>query len=166
MEDIKSVIIVGGSLAGLMHALVLLSLPNAPKVRILERSPRALLHNQGAGIVAGNEPQLFFEEYVRPGRDFAVTSPMRHYLNREGDVMSETVEHRAQRMTSWDLLYHLLRWRVEGLKSEYVEGLRADDRPKATYENGCTVTKIEKVEARKYAAPAVSAHVWNTADCT
>ncbi|KAK4542667.1 hypothetical protein LTR36_006239 [Oleoguttula mirabilis] len=139
----ESVIIVGGSLAGLMHALTLLSLPSPPKVRILERSPTALLHNQGAGVVAGNETQQFFAEYVRPGRDIAVTSPARHYLNHQGEVMPESVEHRAQKMTSWDLLYHLLRWRVEGLQSEYVDGLPSDDRPKAQYENGCTVTAIE-----------------------
>lgn len=57
--------------------------------------------------------------------------------------MPESVEHRAQRMTSWDLLYHLLRWRVEGLQSEYVAGLTEDERPKGTYENGCTITNIE-----------------------
>ena len=138
-----SVIIVGGSLAGLMHALTLLSLPKPPKVRILERSPTALLHNQGAGVVAGSETQQFFEEYVRPGRDIGVTSPMRHYLNRKGEEIPESVEHRAQRMTSWDLLYHLLRWRVEGLQSEYVVGLEEDGRPHAEYENGCTVTNVE-----------------------
>lgn len=141
----KSVIIVGGSLAGLMHALTLLSLPSPPKVRILERSPTALLHNQGAGVVAGNESQQFFSEYVRPGRDIAITSPARHYLNRKGEVMPESVEHRAQRMTSWDLLYHLLRWRVEGMESEYAKGLQADDRPKAEYDNGCTVTAVDDV---------------------
>jgi len=138
----KSVIIVGGSLAGLMHALVFLSLPSPPKVRILERSPTALLHDQGAGVVAGSETQEFFAKYVRPGRDIAVTSPMRHYLNRKGDVMPETVKHQTQRMTSWDLLYHLLRWRVEGRESGHTQGLEMDDRPKAQYENGCTVTGI------------------------
>ena len=165
----KSVIIVGGSLAGLAHALTFLSLPNPPTVRILERSPTALLHDQGAGIVAGGETLQFFDKYVRAGRDIAITSPMRyytqelvcyvqidrrhkltrkhycyrHYLDRRGDEMFESVEHRAQRMTSWDLLYHLLRWRVEGMQSNYVTGLTEDERPKGTYENGCTITNIE-----------------------
>lgn len=142
----KSVIIIGGSLAGLMHALVYLSLPSPPKIRILERSPTALLHNQGAGIVAGKETQQFFTEYVRAGRDIAIVSPKRHYLDRRGEVIPESVEHREQRMTSWDLLYHLLRWRVEGLESAYVEGLEGDGRAKAKYENGCTVTNVEDVE--------------------
>ena len=141
----KSVIIVGGSLGGLMHALAFLSLPNPPKVRILERSPTNLLHNQGAGIVAGPDVQKFFDTYVRPGRELVVTSKRRQYLNRKGEVMTDSVEERQQRMTSWDLVYHLLRWRVDGLESEYVEGLQQDDRPKATYENGCTVTNVEDV---------------------
>jgi len=64
----RSVLIIGGSLAGLMHALALLTLPNPPEVRILERSPTALLHNQGAGVVAGKETQDFFDEYVRAGK--------------------------------------------------------------------------------------------------
>lgn len=140
----KSVIIVGGSLAGLMHALALLSLPKPPTIRILERSPTALLHNQGAGIVAGNETQEFFDKFVRPGKDIAVTSKQRLYLDQSGKVMDGSVEERQQRMTSWDLLYHLLRWRVEGLQSEYVDGLEADERPKATYENGCTITALEQ----------------------
>ncbi|GAB7327314.1 hypothetical protein MBLNU13_g11193t1 [Cladosporium sp. NU13] len=140
----KSVIIVGGSLAGLMHALILLSLPTPPTIRILERSPTALLHNQGAGIVAGNETQEFFDKVVQSGREIAVTSKQRLYLDRSGKVMDGSVEERQQRMTSWDLLYHLLRWRVEGLQSEYVDGLDADQRPKATYENGCTVTALEE----------------------
>lgn len=139
----RNVLIVGGSFAGLMHALVFLSLPNPPTVRILERSPTGLLHNQGAGIVAQPSLQEFMQEYVRPGRDTLVVSPQRHYLNRKGEEIAESVEHREQRMTSWDLTYHLLRWRVDGLESEYVKGLQQDDRPRAKYENGCTVTNIE-----------------------
>jgi 2-polyprenyl-6-methoxyphenol hydroxylase-like FAD-dependent oxidoreductase len=139
----KTVVIVGGSLAGLMHALVLLSQPNPPTVRILERSPTALLHNQGAGVVAGNETREFFDKIVKPGREIGVTSRQRVYFRRDGEVMDGSVEERQERMTSWDLLYHLLRWRVEGLQSEYVKGLDADNRPKASYQNGCTVTAFE-----------------------
>nr|OQO15939.1 hypothetical protein B0A51_15268 [Rachicladosporium sp. CCFEE 5018] len=140
----KSVIIVGGSLAGLMHALTFLSSKDPPSVRILERSPTNLLHNQGAGVVAGNETQEFFEKVVRPGREIAITSKCRLYLNRKGEVMEGSVENRQQRMTSWDLLYHLLRWRVDGLESEYVTGLKPDDRPKSQYENGCTIKSVEE----------------------
>lgn len=57
--------------------------------------------------------------------------------------MPQSVENRSQRMTSWDLVYHLLRWRVDGLDSDYVKGLQRDDRPKAEYEHGCTITNVE-----------------------
>lgn len=127
-----------------MHALILLSLPKPPTIRILERSPTSLLHNQGAGIVAGNETQEFFDRFVKAGIDIAVTSKLRLYLDKSGKVMDGSVEERQQRMTSWDLLYHLLRWRVEGFQSDYVKGLEADERPKAVYENGCTVTSVEE----------------------
>ncbi|KAF2485680.1 hypothetical protein BDY17DRAFT_247586 [Neohortaea acidophila] len=139
----ESVTIVGGSLAGLMHALVFLSLPTPPEIRILERAPTSLLHNQGAGIVAGPDARQFFDQYIRPGREIVVKSGSRHYLDRAGDILPESVEGRAQYMISWDLIYHLLRWRVDGLDSEYVQGLQADDRPKVQYENGCTITNIE-----------------------
>lgn len=139
----KAVIIIGGSLAGLMHALVFLSLPSPPEIRILERSPTKLLHNQGAGIVAGQEVQDFFARYVNPGREVAITSALRHYLNLAGEVISDSVDHRQQRMTSWDLLYHLLRWRVEGLQTEYVPAQApSTGEAKASYENDCTVTDI------------------------
>jgi 2-polyprenyl-6-methoxyphenol hydroxylase-like FAD-dependent oxidoreductase len=140
----KTVVIVGGSLAGLMHALALLSQLDPPTVRILERSPTALLHNQGAGIVAGNEVQEFFDKIVKPGREIGVASNQRLYFKNSGEVIEDSVETRQERMTSWDLLYHLLRWRVEGLQSNYVEGLEADNRPKASYQNGCTVTALEE----------------------
>lgn len=139
----KSVIIVGGSLAGLMHALSLLSLPSPPNVRILERSSTALLHNQGAGVVAGSETQEFFEKVVRPGREIAITSKLRQYLDSHGRVIQDSVKEHQQMMTSWDLLYHVLRWRVDGLQSEYVTGIEDDGRPKVEYLNGCTVSAVE-----------------------
>ncbi|WPH03461.1 Hypothetical protein R9X50_00634100 [Acrodontium crateriforme] len=142
----KSVVVVGGSLGGLMHALVFLSLPSPPKVTILERSPTNLLHNQGAGIVAGTEVLQFFERFVSRGRDIAVTSPLRHYLDRHGKEMPESVAYWQQRMTSWDLLYHLLRGRVDGLETEYAKDLTSDERPKASYRNGCTVMSVERTQ--------------------
>ncbi|KAK4988563.1 hypothetical protein LTR50_003859 [Elasticomyces elasticus] len=143
--NIQNVIIAGGSLAGLMHALPFLSLPDPPKVRILERSPTNLLHNQGAGVVAGSDTQGFFERYVRPGRPIAVTSRLRHYLAKDGSVIKGSVDEREQRMTSWDLLYHLLRWRVDGLKSAYVSSEHVEGEHglgKASYEHGSTIIDV------------------------
>ena len=98
-----------------MHAHTILTHSPSTKVTILERSATALLHNQGAGVVAGKETQQFFDTYVKAARDIAVTSKQRLYLDRQGGIVEGSVENRQQRMTSWDLLYRLLRWRVDAV---------------------------------------------------
>ncbi|KAI5246925.1 FAD/NAD(P)-binding domain-containing protein [Aureobasidium subglaciale] len=150
--ELKIVIIVGGSLAGLMHALTILTHCPSAKVTILERSPTALLHNQGAGVVAGSDTQAFFSRYVCPGHDFAVSSRRRQYLDRNGDVIKQSVEDREQRMTSWDTLYRFLRWRVDDMDIEdYVSGSDLEDlqarlsdhsHGNADYLYGCKVLSV------------------------
>jgi len=161
IPKLNNVVIVGGSLAGLMHALTILEESPNTKIRILERSPSALLHNQGAGVVAGSEVQKFFHEYVRPGREIAVTSKQRLYLDKNGDIVDGSVDDREQRMTSWDVLYRLLRWRVDGMEADaYFDpstqslndnsdknnnGTSRDssnEGPKASYEYGCIAKSI------------------------
>ena len=109
---------VGGSLAGLFAAIPLLRLGH--KVTILERSPTPLLHDQGAGIVAGGDTQAFFARHDLFKREIAVRSQARLYLDGEGEVLDR--EGYGQRMTSWDLLYFLGRANFGGLRSGYVDG--------------------------------------------
>lgn len=154
-QSLQHVIIVGGSLSGLMHSLCILHHSPSTKITVLERSPSTLLHNQGAGVVAGSETQSFFEKYVCGGHEIAVTSRQRLYLEKSGGVVEGSTEDRMQRMTSWDVLYRLLRHRVDGMDArEYlggdegemvgaVEGQEAEGT--AEYLNGCTVRSIEDV---------------------
>lgn len=52
-------------------------------------------------------------------------------------------------MTSWDLLYHVLRWHVEGLETSHIPQAPSNDvQRKASYENGCTLSTITHVPAR------------------
>lgn len=67
-------------------------------VTILERNPTALLHDQGAGIVAGGDTLAFFRHYVRSDRPLAVSSYKRQYLDKEGRVIH--TEEMVQNMTS------------------------------------------------------------------
>ena len=146
----KDIIIVGGSLGGLFTGTVLTRLGH--NVRILERNPTPLLHNQGAGIVAGGDVQAFFSRYDRSNRTrgrnidgLVVTSHARQYLNHEGEVID--FEDRAQRMTSWDLLYHVLRANFDGIESEYADVPQKEDGDgNGLYEYGCTVTGLKDVE--------------------
>jgi len=136
---------VGGSLGGLFAGIVLKRLGH--NVRILERNPTPLLHNQGAGIVAGGESQAFFEKYDRTKTPIAITSPLRHYLDREGKEIHR--EEHEQKMTSWDLLYYLLRANFDGVQSEYCKVPPKDElEGEASYEYGNTVTGV-KDDGRK-----------------
>ncbi|MCJ1353364.1 MAG: hypothetical protein MMC33_003350 [Icmadophila ericetorum] len=109
------VVVVGGSLGGLFTGIILKRLGHT--VKILERNPTPLLHNQGAGIVAGGEVQEFFDKYDLTKTSVAVASKIRHYLDRSGNEIHR--EHSVQQMTSWDLLYHVLRANFDGVQSDY-----------------------------------------------
>jgi 2-polyprenyl-6-methoxyphenol hydroxylase-like FAD-dependent oxidoreductase len=78
-----------------------------------------LLHNQGAGIVAGGDTLALFKRYDKCGRDLAAGSIRRQYLNKDGEIVHK--EDMRQNMTSWDLVYHMLRANVDGVKSDYCE---------------------------------------------
>ena len=115
-------------------------------ITILERSPMPLLHDQGAGIVLGSETQAFFTRYDRTRREIAVTCPLRQYLNKSGEQI--TREDMVQRMTSWDLLYHVLRANFDGVQSEYCKVPEAEEGDgEAMYKYGCTVEDIRDSES-------------------
>lgn len=103
-----------------------------------------MLDNQGAGIVAGGDTIEFFNKYDRTGKEVAVPSYKRLYLNQKGEVIHEEVNR--QNMTSWDLSYYLLRANYDRVESDYLQdGKLPEERPsdgKVTYRYGCTVTDI------------------------
>lgn len=111
-------------------------------VRIFERNPTPLLHNQGAGVVAGGDTQAFFNKYDATRRPIAVTSKLRQYLDLQGNQIYE--EGTLQKMTSWDLLYYLLRANFDGVESGYCkvpEPLETDGQ--GTYEYGRMVNSAK-----------------------
>lgn len=142
------IIVIGGSLAGLFNAVTLRRLGH--KVTILERSPVPLLHDQGAGVVAGSETLQWVEEYGQSRRraeDISVLSQQRLYLDRAGNVIDR--ENSQQRMTSWGVLYSIGRELFDG-RHENASPQQVDS--DVSYEYGRTVTTIEdqgdKVEVR------------------
>ena len=62
-EGSLDIVVVGGSLGGLFAAIPLLRMPQKHKVTILERSGTPLLHDQGAGIVAGQNVQRWLDKF-------------------------------------------------------------------------------------------------------
>jgi 2-polyprenyl-6-methoxyphenol hydroxylase-like FAD-dependent oxidoreductase len=110
---------------------------------LLERNPTALLHNQGAGIVAGGDTLAFFKRYDRCNRELAASSTRRQYLNRDGEIVHK--EDMRQNMTSWDLVYHMLRANVDGVKSAYCNVPEHDaSQSKVTHLHGHKVTALHE----------------------
>ncbi|KAG8163962.1 hypothetical protein KVR01_005880 [Diaporthe batatas] len=111
------IVSVAPSAASAPHLLS--SHPQRHRITILERNATPLLHDQGAGIVAGGDTLAFFKRYDRCGRQFAVSSQRRQYLNKEGEIIY--TKDMVQSMTSWDLVYYMLRANVDGVESEYCD---------------------------------------------
>ncbi|KAK0649821.1 hypothetical protein B0T16DRAFT_445486 [Cercophora newfieldiana] len=133
-------VIVGGSLGGLATGIALKTLGH--NTTILERNPTPLLHDQGAGIVAGGPALEFLRRYNRCKRqDIAVPSDRRQYLNKNGDIIHSV--DASHNMSSWDLTYHLMRANYDGLTSPYCD-VPPDDptHGTTTHQHNSTVTSV------------------------
>lgn len=137
---------VGGSLGGLAAGLALKCLGH--KTTILERSSVPLLHDQGAGIVAGGHALEFLARYNRCTRqqkqqEISIHADRRQYLNREGSIVhSVDANHN---MSSWDLTYYLLRANYDGIASAHCPEVPAPEphHGTATHLHNRTVTAVE-----------------------
>lgn len=138
----KNIVIVGGSLGGLLLGVALKQLRRNLNIRILERNPTPLLHDQGAGVVAGGDVQDFFQQHDRTNTPLAVPSHQRLYLDKKGDIINR--EDKQQHMTSWGLLYHVLRANFDGVDTEYVKAPASQDNEgTAVYSYGHQVDTID-----------------------
>lgn len=94
--------------------------------------------------MAGGDTIDFFDKYDRTGKPVAVPSYKRIYLNQNGDVIHEKVNR--QNMTSWDLVYYLLRANYDRVDSDYLYDAKLpEERPsdgQISYCYGCTVTDV------------------------
>jgi len=138
----KNIVIVGGSLGGLLTGVALKRLRKNLNIRIFERNPTPLLQDQGAGVVAGEDVQKFFKTYDWSKTPLTVPSYQRLYLDKSGKVISR--HDQEQRMTSWDLLYHILRTNYDNTETPYAKvPVSEEGEGRSSYEYGCTVTNVE-----------------------
>ncbi|KAI9759702.1 MAG: hypothetical protein M4579_002179 [Chaenotheca gracillima] len=134
-----NVIIVGGSLGGLLSGVTLKR--RGHNVRILERNPAPLLQNQGAGLVAGPNVQKFLKKHNIPLS--LVTIPARSRIHLDKNNVQTYREKTDWKVTSWDLLYYLLRANFDGVSSSYCDVPRPTPREgTALYDYGCTVVDV------------------------
>ena len=108
MKKEEEIIIIGGSMAGL---LVAMSLKNKGyNIKIFERSPSSL-ENRGAGIATHDElyEALAFAG-LSPNASIGVISDERLFFAENGDVTHRVAM--PQTMTSWGLIYRFLKLKL------------------------------------------------------
>ena len=76
-------------------------------VVVLERNVTPLLHNHGAGIVAGGDLGRFLDQHDDTHTSMGVESRFRQHIDRRSTIVDRA--RYSQYMTSWDLLYNTLR---------------------------------------------------------
>ncbi|KAI2468530.1 FAD binding domain protein [Annulohypoxylon bovei var. microspora] len=146
----KSIIIVGGSLAGLMQGLQLKRLGN--NVTILEQDPNSERFSNQAGIAFGDNVDEFLNLFDATGLAASLSCHHVHvaYHHRPNLL---TVKSR-RKLSSWGLLYRILRANFDGFPSPACPNppppAREDGR--AEYRAGRRVTDLQ------YSDGAVTVH--------
>ncbi|KAK4157188.1 zeaxanthin epoxidase, chloroplastic [Chaetomidium leptoderma] len=137
----KSVIIVGGSLAGLFHGLYLKR--HGSDVVILEQDPRAIRSSHQAGIAFGPAVEEILAKYDDTAMQSCTPSVATRFAYRKRPNFKDL--NIIRHLTSWGLLYRILRANFDGLASDAVPNPpppRKGD-GKAEYRSGKKVTKLE-----------------------
>ncbi|MCJ1314382.1 hypothetical protein MMC25_008064 [Agyrium rufum] len=135
----------GGSLAGLMHGIVLKQ--QGHHVHILERHLSSRMKGREAGITAQEDVQKLLRSCGLVDQPYAVACPGLQFLNRESSVMFN--KDMPLQMTSWNALYYRLRVTFDGLPLKYCdESFTSEDSKecKSRYHLGKTVTSVEATE--------------------
>ena len=85
----------------------------------------------------------FFEQHVAPGKCIGVESQLRQHLDRTGKIVQR--QNYRQSMTSWDLLYNLLRAKFDGGGSTSAAmNSQAPGEGEAIYQYGAKVTSLNE----------------------
>ncbi|KAK4200773.1 zeaxanthin epoxidase, chloroplastic [Triangularia verruculosa] len=114
----KSAVIVGGSLAGLMHGLILKR--HGTNVTILEQEPATTRSSHNAGIGFGPQTEELLRDYCDlSGLEgyYAPAVKTRLALRKKAKFKEINV---VRHLTSWVLLYRILRANFDGLGSSTI----------------------------------------------
>ncbi|KAI1823890.1 FAD binding domain protein [Xylaria intraflava] len=146
----KSVVIVGGSLAGLMQGLQLKRL--GKDVTILERDPSNERSSNEAGIAFGANMVELLRQFDTTGVPVSTPSEFNRFSYRK--YSKDYLKKAEQSLSCWGLLYRVLRANFDGFPSAACPNppgpLKGDGR--AEYRSGKLVTALQ------YRDSAVTVH--------
>ncbi|KAL8735002.1 MAG: hypothetical protein Q9166_001127 [cf. Caloplaca sp. 2 TL-2023] len=109
------VVIIGGSLAGLMHGIMLKR--HGHNVRLLEQNTSSTRTDHGAGIGTGPLGLDFHKIYDLYPTPYSFSSPGFHFLDKNANIKRQI--NTPLNLTSWNVLYYRLRANFDGLTSDY-----------------------------------------------
>ena len=91
----------------------------------------------------------FLQRYDLTKTPIAAVSKLRHYLDRQGQEIDR--DEREQKMTSWDLLYNIMRANFDGGGDRaYCDvAPSGEDDGKAVYEVDCIVTSVQETASNE-----------------
>lgn len=114
-ESPMNVVIIGGSLAGLMHGIMIKRLGH--NVRILDQSISSIRTDHAAGMGTGRDDLEFFKEHDIDPHQYSFNCPGMQRLDKNANI-----EHRLNiplNLTSWNVLYYRLRANFDSFKAAF-----------------------------------------------
>ncbi|KAK4185261.1 hypothetical protein QBC35DRAFT_21179 [Podospora australis] len=112
----RRVVIVGGSISGLFHGVYLKR--HGSDVVILEQDPKTIRSSHNAGIAIGPAALEFLAKYDDTGVQSCIPGVRTRLAYRQNLYWKDT--NITKHLTSWGLLYRILRANFDGLTSEAV----------------------------------------------
>ncbi|KAI9712240.1 MAG: hypothetical protein M1828_001718 [Chrysothrix sp. TS-e1954] len=132
---------VGGSIAGLMHGVMIKRLGH--NVRVLEQNRVLIRNDHAAGMGTGPKGREFFQTYDRCSDPVGYDSPGMTFLDGHGE--SNRFSKIPLHLTSWDVLYYRLLAIFDGTPSTCCPNPpgSAEGDGKAIIDPGKSVTEVQ-----------------------
>lgn len=106
---------IGGSLAGLMHGIMIKQLGH--NVRILEQTTSSVRTDQAAGMGTGPQGREFFEQHDVYAKPYSFACPGFQFLDKEANI--KRTLNLPLNLTSWNVLYYRLRANFDAFESTF-----------------------------------------------
>ncbi|KAF2869132.1 hypothetical protein BDV95DRAFT_112981 [Massariosphaeria phaeospora] len=137
----KTAVIVGGSLAGLMHGIMLKQ--QGYDVTILEQEASTTRLGFDAGIRVGPAVVNFMNQYDRTGRPYEIAATTQ-FIDKKGAIKLRT--SKTMSFTCWSLLLSILRENFDGAPPSVELSEEEKTTKRARYQIGVRVSDLKDAE--------------------